>query len=266
VRTVLGGLAFPESPRWHDEKLWFCNWGTQEVLAVEPGGSAEVMARVPTTLPYSIDWLPDGRMLIVSGQEAALLRQEPDGSLVLHADLREFGAVFNEIVVDERGTAFVNGTNIVAVSYDGAARQVADGLEFGNGMALTPDGRTLVVAESHAQRLSAFDVGADGALTNRRIWAECDGGSPDGICLDDTGAVWYADVPNRRCVRVREGGLVLDVVEVDRGCFACMLGGPDGRTLFVLAATWRGMDKMFTDERTGQVLAVPAPAPRAGRP
>lgn len=266
MRTLLDGLGFPESPRWHVDRLWFCNWGTQEIVALDAAGNAEIMAHVPTTLPYSIDWLPDGRLLVVSGQEALLLREDADGSLVPHADLSGFAPVFNEIVVDERGTAFVNGTNVVAVSPDGTVREVADGLEFGNGMALTPDGRTLIVAESHGRRLSAFDVGADSSLTSRRVWADCDGGSPDGICLDDTGAAWYADVPNRRCVRVREGGAVLDVVEVDRGCFACTLGGPDGRTLFVLAAIWRGMEHMFSDDRTGQVLAVPAPAPRSGRP
>jgi sugar lactone lactonase YvrE len=133
-------------------------------------------------------------------------------------------------------------------------------------MALTPDGATLIVAESFANRLTAFDVDRDGGLSGRRVWADLGAGAPDGICLDADGAVWYADVPNRRCVRVREGGAVLETVEVDRGCFACMLGGPDGRTLFVLAAEWNGPASMSGEVRTGQVLLAQAPAPAAGRP
>ena len=264
--VLLTGLGIGESPRWHDGRLWLANWGTGEVLAVDRPGRAEVTARVRTTIPYSLDWLPDGRMLVVSGQEALLLRQEPDGSLVTHADLGGLDSVFNEIVVDGRGNAYVNGSVIALVRPDGTARQVADGLAFGNGMAVTPDNSTLVVAESHANRLTAFDIGADGGLSGRRVWAHLEGGYPDGICLDADGAAWYADVPNQRCVRVREGGEVLDTVEADRGCFACMLGGDDGRTLYVLAAIWRGMDHLDDVSHTGQVLATRAPAPGAGWP
>ena len=133
-------------------------------------------------------------------------------------------------------------------------------------MAVTYDGRTLVLAESYGRCLTAFDLAPDGSLSNRRIWAHLGDGAPDGICLDADGAVWYADVPNRRCVRVREGGEVLDTVQVDRGCFACMLGGQDGRTLFITAAEWGGVSDIGGPNRTGQVLAYGAPAPRAGRP
>ena len=133
-------------------------------------------------------------------------------------------------------------------------------------MAVTADGATLIVAESYANRLTAFDIAPDGSLSGRRVWAELDGGYPDGICLDTDGAAWYADVPNKRCVRVREGGEVLDTVEVDRGCFACMLGGEDGRTLFVVANEWNGPAGMAGGEPTGRVLTVAAPAARAGRP
>ena len=241
AQIMLEGLAFGESPRWHQGRLWFCNWGSQQVIALGPDGTAEVVARIPTTLPYSIDWLPDGRMLVVSGQEARILRQEPDGSLVTHADLSAIVGVFNEIVVDGRGNAYVNGTAIALVTPAGAARAVASGLEFGNGMAVTPDNSSLIVAESHGNRLTAFDIGADGA-------------------------VWYADVPGRHCVRVAEGGRVLQTVEADRGCFACMLGGGDGRTLFLLAAEWHGMEQMMSPARTGQVLAVRVATPRAGWP
>jgi sugar lactone lactonase YvrE len=133
-------------------------------------------------------------------------------------------------------------------------------------MAITPDDATLVVAESYGRRLTAFDIGPDGWLSNRRVWADLRDGVPDGICIDADGAVWYADVPNRRCVRVREGGEVLATVEADRGCFACMLGGDDGRTLFILAAEWRGPEAMFDGRRTGRILAARAPAAGAGRP
>jgi sugar lactone lactonase YvrE len=266
VRTLLTGLEFGESPRWHQDRLWLANWGTQQVVTVELDGTSEVVAMVPTTIPYSIDWLPDGRLLVVSGREALLLRREPDGSLVTHADLSGLDRLFNELVVDGRGNAYVNGGIVALVTPDGAARQVADGLAFGNGMAVTPDNQTLIVAESHGNRLTAFDIGADGGLSKRRVWADLGGGAPDGICLDADGAVWYGDVPNRRCVRVREGGEVLQAIDLDRGCFACMLGGPDGTTLFMMAAEWRGFEHMADGARTGQVLAVQAPAAGAGWP
>jgi sugar lactone lactonase YvrE len=249
---VFDGLGIPESPRWHDGRLWLCNWTTGQVLTVAADGSTEIAAQVPTTIPYSIDWLPDGRMLIVSGQESLLLRRESDGSLVQHADLTALGDVFNESVVDAHG--------------DGTAREVARDLEFGNGMALTDDGRTLIVAESHGGRLTAFDVEDNGSLANRRVWADLAGDSPDGICLDASGAVWYASVPGQHCVRVRDGGEVLQVVEADRGCFACMLGGDDGRTLYVTAARWHGMEHLFDRPADGQLLAERVDVPHAGRP
>jgi sugar lactone lactonase YvrE len=277
--TLLTGLAVGESPRWHGDRLWFSNWGTQEIVTVDVNGASEVSVRVPTTLPFSIDWLPDGRLLVVSGPESLLLRQEPDGSLVTHADLSDLDRVFNEIVVDGRGNVYVNGggfdlmageefaPGIVAlVAPDGSARQVADGIAFGNGMAVTPDNSTLIVAESYANKLTAFEIEPDGSLSNRRTWADLDGGFPDGICLDAENAVWYGDVPNQHCVRVREGGEVLETVDLDRGCFACMLGGPDGTTLFMLAAEWRGVEHMNDGRLTGQLLLVKAPAAGAGWP
>jgi sugar lactone lactonase YvrE len=280
LQTLKTGLEIGESPRWHEGRLWFSNWGAQEVIAVDLDGKSEVMVRVPTTIPFSIDWLPDGRLLIVSGPEGVLLRREPDGSLVTHADLTSLSDLgWNEIVVDGRGSAYVNGggfdlmsgepfaPGIVAVlTPDGSTRQVADGIAFPNGMAVTPDNSTLIVAESYAKRLSAFDIAADGGLSNRRVWADLDEGVPDGICIDAENAVWYADVPNERCVRVREGGEVLQIVQLDRGCFACMLGGADKRTLFMMAAKWAGPANMFDEPGTGQVLTVKAPAPGAGWP
>ena len=279
-RVLLTGLAFGESPRWHDDRLWLSNWGAQEVVAVDDAGKAEVMARVPTTLPFCIDWDADGRLLVVSGPEGQLLRGLPDGSFAASVDLRGVSEhAFNEIVVDGRGNAYVNGAGfdmmagadfapglVVLVTPHGAVRRVAGDIAFPNGMAVTPDDGTLIVADSYGKCLTAFAIEPDGNLSGRRMWADLGEGVPDGICMDAEGAVWYADVPNKRCVRVREGGEVLDTVVVDRGCFACMLGGPDGRTLFVLAAEWTGPEGMLDAARTGRVLTVRAPAPHAGRP
>jgi sugar lactone lactonase YvrE len=282
VHVLLSGLVIGESPRWHEGRLWFSNWGAQEIIAVDVEGNSEVVTRVPTTIPFSIDWLPDGRLLVVSGPEALLLRREPDGSLVTHADLSSLARGWNEIVVDGRGNAYVNGSSfdflgggefipgiIALVTPDGSVRQVADGIAFPNGMVVTPDNSTLIVAESFASRLTAFDIAADGSLSNRRAWAELGQGG-DGICLDAEGAVWCSATKDGKptCVRVREGGQVLQTIELDRSCFACMLGGEDGKTLFMMAAEWRGTENMdvLLHSRTGQVLTAPAPAPHAGWP
>ena len=278
-QTLMTGLMIGESPRWHDGRLWFSNWGAQEIIAVDVEGNSEVVTRVPTTIPFSIDWLPDGRLLIVSGRERLLLRREPDGSLVRHADLSHLAGGWNEIVVDGRGNIYVNGSDfdflgggpfipgiIALVTPDGSVRQVADGIAFPNGMAVTPDNATLIIAESFAGKLTAFDIAADGGLSNRRVWADLGQGG-DGICLDAEGAVWSPAGTNA-CVRVREGGQVLQRIELDRSCFACMLGGEDGRTLFMMAAEWHGTEKMdaLLQSRTGKVLIAPAPAPGAGWP
>jgi sugar lactone lactonase YvrE len=235
--------------------------------------------RLPSFQAICFDWLPDGRLLVVSSLDAVLLRQEADGALVTHADLSAISRGWNEIIVDGRGHVYVNGGGfnvmagekfapgmVVLVTPDGAARAVADGLAFLNGMAVTSDNSTLIVAESYGKKLTAFDIAADGSLSNRRSWADLGNGVPDGICIDADGAVWYADVPNKRCSRVREGGEVLQVVNFDRGCFACMLGGSDGRTLFMVVREWRGLEQAGDQSKTGQVLAMNAPAPHAGRP
>jgi len=271
VATLLTGIAMGESPRWHDNRLWLSDWGAQEILAIGVDGRSEIMVRTSFGLPFCIDWLPDGRLLIVAGRENRLVRWEPDGSLVTHADLRGVSdGVWNEIVVDGRGNAYVNGgPGIIAlVTADRTVRKVADGIAFPNGMAITPDNRTLIIAESHGKKLTAFDIAADGGLSNRRIWADLVTGVPDGICIDAENAVWYADVPNKRCVRVREGADVLQTVGVDRGCFACMLGGHDKKTLFIVAAEWRGMEKIaeVARARTGQLLTIETLVPGAGWP
>src|SRR5215208_2342094 len=252
-QILMTGIAFGESPRWHDGRLWFADWEAEELIAVDLEGHSEVVMPV-ASFPFCIDWLPDGRLLIVSARDRALLRREPDGTLATHADLSALSEhPWNDIVVDGRGNAYVGNIGfdfeagepapgiLALVAPDGSARQVADGVAFPNGIAVTPDDSTLILAESYAARLTAFDIAADGA-------------------------VWYGDVPNQRCVRVREGGEVVQTIELDRGCFACMLGGADGRTLFLVTRAWGGTGGMAGGERTGQILTVEAPAPHAGRP
>jgi sugar lactone lactonase YvrE len=272
TRTLLSGIILGESPRWHDDLLWFCDWGAQEIRAVGLDGSSEVMGHVPA-FPFCIDWLPDGRLLVVAGSDRALLRVWRDGSLEPYATLAGLcDRPWNEIVVDRRGNAYVNcvgydmmagekpASGIIAlVTAEGTVREVADKVFFPNGMAVTPDGGTLILAESHAGRLTSFSIGPDGGLSGRRVWADLGDAAPDGICLDADGAVWYADVPHQRCVRVREGGEVLNVVELDRGCFSCALGGTDGRTLFMTAARWTGPGGVA--DPTGVLLTAQAPAP-----
>jgi sugar lactone lactonase YvrE len=278
LQTLMTGIAFGESPRWHDDRLWFSDWGTQEIIAVDLEGKSEVIVSMPS-FPFCIDFLPDGRLLIVSAHDRLLVRREPDGSLVTHADLSSLSEhPWNDIVVDGRGNAYVGNIgfefpggefapgSLALVTPDGSARQVAGGVAFPNGIVVTPDNSTLIVAASYANRLTAFDIAVDGGLSDRRVWAELGDGVPDGICLDAEGAVWYGDVPNRRCVRVREGGEVLQAIDLDRGCFACMLGGPARRTLFMVAREWGGVESTDEGARTGQLLTAPAPAQGTGWP
>jgi len=278
LRVLMDGIVFGESLRWHDGRLWFADWARRQIIAVDLDGKSEVMLRAPGDdfTPLCLDWLPDGRLLFVSVATRGVVRQEPDGALVTHADLGGACDVqqWNEIAVDHRGNAYVNNIafdfpggdfrpGLVAVATpDGAVREVAGGFGFPNGMAVTPDGSTLLVAESYAHVLTAFDIMPDGGLTNRRTWAHLgDAAAPDGICLDAEGAVWYGDVPNRHCRRVAEGGDVLETIALDRGCFACALGGDDGRTLFMVAREWQGMESFGSDELTGQVVTARVATP-----
>jgi sugar lactone lactonase YvrE len=285
--VLLGGLAMPESARWHQGRFWFAHWGTGEIVAVDLDGTNEVVAQGPAGLGWSIDWLPDGRLLVTG---PALMRREADGTWVEHADLSGVaGHGWNEIALDPRGNIFLNGMTfdlagggppqpgiIAVVTPDGSARKVAEDIAFPNGMVITPDGTTLIIAESFARRLTAFDIADDASLTNRRVWA--DGVGPDGICMDTDGCVWTGsaqtqgnsgrtDAPAGELLRVREGGQVLHRVQADQAVFACALGGPDGRTLAMLATDWRGFDQIdaVLAERTGYVLTTRAPAPAAQR-
>jgi sugar lactone lactonase YvrE len=273
--VLMEGIVFGESPRWHGGQLWFADWGANQVIAVDPGGGHEVVASVPS-FPMCIDFLPDGRLLVVDSAQRRLLRRESDGSLVQHADLSGVSQKpWNDIVADDRGNAYVNSIGfdfpggefapglVVLVRPDGSVGQVADGLAFPNGMAITPDGGTLIVAESYGNRLTAYDIASDGSLADRRVWADTPGDHPDGICLDAEGAVWYADVGNQHCVRVREGGAVLATVGLDRGAFACALSRGEDPRLFVVGQIYGGP---APGQPTGRVVAFPAPAPGAGKP
>jgi sugar lactone lactonase YvrE len=275
--TLLTGRGLLESPRWHDGRLYVSDWSAGEVLAVDPSGRSEVVARVPS-LPLCTAWTPDGRLLVVDSHEGRLLRLERDGTLTSYADLGTPG--WNDIVVDGRGNAYVNRTgfdplsggefapgSVALVSPDGDVREAAEDVAFPNGMAVTADNATLIVADSYRHCLVGFDIGPDGTLTGRRVWADLGDGSPDGICLDAENAVWYADVPHQRCVRVAEGGVVRETVDLDRGAFACALGGAAGRTLFVATAEWRGMESAdLVTPGSGQVLVREVAVPGAGWP
>lgn len=277
VRTLLTGRGLVESPRWHGERLYFSDWSAGEVLALDLEGRSEVVAQIKS-LPLCTAWLPDGRMLIVSSPDGRLLRREPDGSLDLYADLGRPG--WNDIVIDGRGNAYVNGAgfsptageafapgSVSLVTPDGTVRQVADDIAFPNGMAVTADNSTLIVADSYGRQLVGFDIGLDGSLSGRRVWADLGDGVPDGICTDEQNAVWYADVPGKRCVRVAEGGAVLQTVELDRGGFACAIGGAARTTLFIVTAQWQGMTEAeMVAPGSGQVLAVEVEVPGAGWP
>jgi sugar lactone lactonase YvrE len=268
-KVLLKGRIFGESARWHEERFWFADWGTQEIIAVDMVGRWETMVGLPfKAFPICFDWLPDGRLLILSASRQPLLRQELNGQLVMHSDLSSLSIQgWNEIVVDTRGNAYINGGNfsadgapqpgiIALVTPDGKSRQVADGIAFPNGMAVTEDGATLIIAESHGKKLTAFDIGLDGSLSGRRVWADLGNGVPDGICVGADNSVWYADVPNTCCVRVREGGEVMETIQLDRGCFSCALGGDDQDMLFIIATSWKGFKHMFEGERTGRVVMV----------
>lgn len=271
---LMDGIILGESPRWHDNKLWFADWIGEKLYTLNDAGHHEVAAEI-ASLPFSIDWLPDGRLLVVNARQKQLQVQQPDGSFATFADLShlsDYGS--NEIVVAPGGNIYVNNINfdfpggefrpgfIALVTPDGKARRVADNLAFPNGMAISPDGRTLICAESFNGNLTAYDIAPDGGLKNPRLWAKLDGQGADGICMDAEGCIWASSGP--RCVRVREGGEVLDEVVVDRMCFAVMLGGRDGKTLYIVANEWTG--SINVENPTGRIYSARVDVPHAGYP
>ena len=277
-KLLLDGLVFAEGPRWHDGRLWFSDMHAREVVAVDESGRRETVAHVPGR-PSGLGWLPDGRMLVVSMEDRRLLRMQ-DGRLVEHADLSKLAPFHcNDMVVDGNGNAFVGNfgfdlhraeptrdTCLIHVAPDGSARVAAEDMCFPNGVVVTPDGDTLIVAESFGQRLTAFDLAADGALTNRRVWAALDF-YPDGIALDADGCVWCAfPISPGSFRRVAEGGRVVQRIDVpDRAAFACALGGADRRTLFLLEA--RDSSPHANLERgNARIRTVRVDTPGAGLP
>jgi sugar lactone lactonase YvrE len=275
--VLVDGLAFPEGPRWHDGKLWFSDMHAYQVKTVDLSGRLETIVEVPGQ-PSGLGWLPDGRLLVVSMTDRRLLRLDATG-LTTVADLASFATYHcNDMVVDMAGRAYVGNfgfdlltqqpfvpARLVLVTPDGHSRAVADDLAFPNGAVITPDGRTLIVGESVAACLTAFDIAPDGSLSGRRVWAQLEGAVPDGICLDAEGAVWVASPINSEVLRVHPGGRVSQRIGVATRAIACMLGGPDRRTLFVLTAATIDPDAART-QRRGQIEIVRVDVPGAGLP
>ncbi len=259
LKVLLDKLAFTEGPRWHDGKLYFSDMHAHKVMTVDLSGKSETICEVPNR-PSGLGWLPDGRMLVVSMTDRKLMRMERDG-LKVHADLSKLaGWDCNDMVVDTKGRAYVGNfgydlhqnaeqreADLVMVTPEGKASVVASGLQFPNGAVITRDGKTLIVGESMGRRLSAFDIAADGTLSNRRVWAELAPALPDGICLDAEGAIWSASPFTNETIRVFEGGRVAESIKTDQMSIACALGGPDGKTLFLLTAPTTDPEKCRAD-------------------
>jgi sugar lactone lactonase YvrE len=279
LRTVLGGLAFGEAPRWRDGRLFFSDMHAHEVVAMAPDGARETIVESPTAVS-GLGWLPDGRMLVVSMDDTRLMRLETDGRLVEHADLSPV-ATFNpnDMVVDAQGRAYIGNfgfplypqgeikpAKMARVDPDGSVHEAADDLMFPNGTVITPDGKTLIVGESFAGRMTAFAIAPDGGLSNRRVWASLpERAVPDGCCLDAEGAIWVASPTTNDVIRLHEGGRVSERIDIGRGAFACMLGGDDRRTLFVMVSD--GSDPQLTRaSRSASIMAVEVEVAGVGLP
>jgi sugar lactone lactonase YvrE len=284
TRVLAEGLYFGEGPRWRDGRLWLSDFNAHAVKSVSLAGDLRTEFEIEDQ-PSGLGWMPDGSMLIVSMIKRQVLRRTPDGAITVHADLGHIATFHcNDMVVDSRGGAYVGnfgfdldaavakgdipGSLVMAklayVSPDGQARVAADDLAFPNGTVITPDGNTLILGESFGSVLTAFDIGPNGDLSNRRVWAELAPRVPDGICLDAEGAIWVANPTAPECARVGEGGKVFEVIDTGQPCYACMLGGPDGRTLFMLTAAALGSGG--GDTPGGKVVVAEVDSPRAGLP
>jgi sugar lactone lactonase YvrE len=288
VRTVLDELVFTEGPRWHEGRLWCSDMHDHRVISTALDGDVATVVRVDDDEPSGLGWLPDGRLLVVAMETQRLLRLEPDGELVVHADLSSAArGSLNDMIVAADGTAYLGDMGVrihelgaqrragqtFRVAADGSWECAADDLESPNGHILTDDGRTLIVAESGGGRLTAFTVREDGTLTDRRTFAELVPARadvvfapPDGICLDAEGAVWVADPLGARVFRVREGGEVTDSIPFEGVIpVACVLGGDDRRTLLMcVAADWKR--DAVVGRHTGRIDACEVDVPGAGRP
>jgi sugar lactone lactonase YvrE len=277
TRVLIDGLRFPEGPRWHEDRFWFSDMHDGKVIAASMDGQTETIVEVSAD-PSGLGWLPDGRLLVVSMHDRRLLRLDAEG-LTEVADLTPYATFHcNDMVVDAQGRAYVGNfgfdlnagdkpvaANLILVHPDGRSEIAAEDLQFPNGTVITPDGKTLIVGESFGARLTAFDIAEDGTLNGRRVWAELKGAVPDGICLDEEGAIWLASpVGKGGLLRVREGGEVTDRIAVEHDAFACMLGGPDRKTLFI--CTSASPDPAKTGNRLGRIEVVDVAVPGAGLP
>ena len=283
TEVLIEGLTFTEGPRWHDGRLYFSDFFTHKVLAVDTKGNMETIVETPQQ-PSGLGWSPDGSMLIVSMNDQKLLSFS-NGELSEVADLSQLATHFcNDMVVDKKGNAYVGNfgfdlhagepikpTNLILVRPGEEPCEVAENVFFPNGTVITPDDKTLIVGETFASCLTAFDINEDGTLANRRVWADLrsieEGYTPvpDGICLDAEGAIWVASPSTNDVIRVQEGGALLDKVEVDRGAFACMLGGENGNTLFISTAN-DSTEETCLKERSARIEVIDVDVPRAGLP
>jgi sugar lactone lactonase YvrE len=277
LTLLLDGLTFPESPRWRDNKLWFSDMYTRQVMTVTLDGTVEIIVTVPQR-PSGLGWLPNGRLLVVSMLDRRLLRLDPEGLTVV-ADLLDMAPSHcNDMVVDSQGRAYIGNfgfdffqkerpkeTVLILVTPDGQKRVVADGLLFPNGSVITPDERTLIVGETWASRLTAFTIASDGSLTDRRVWAQLEGAAPDGICMDEEGAIWMASPTSSEVLRVCRGGTITHRIPTETQAVACMLGGTDRQTLFILSAPVVRPEKGLAEKR-GRIETCRIEIPGAGLP
>jgi sugar lactone lactonase YvrE len=289
TRTLIDGVYFGEGPRWHDGRLWFSDFFAHAVKSVSPAGDVRTELTLDGDRPSGLGWLPDGDLLVVSMERRQLLRRAPDGKLSKHADLSGIATWHcNDMVIDAKGRAYVGNfgfdldheleargpasviaehrtAKLACVAPDGTVSEAAADLHFPNGTVITPDGGTMIVGETLGACLTAFDVGADGALSNRRQWAALGPRLPDGICLDAEGAIWIANPIAPECARIAEGGRVLEVIDTGMPCYACMLGGSDGRTLFMLTAP-SSLPSQVAARPLGRIVVAEVDAPHAGLP
>ena len=283
TEVLIEGLTFTEGPRWRDGRLYFSDFFTHRVLAVDTKGNMETIVETPQQ-PSGLGWSPDGTMLIVSMNDQKLLSFS-NGELSEVADLSQLATSFcNDMVVDKKGNAYIGNfgfdlhegepikpTNLILVRPEEEPIVVAENVFFPNGTVITSDDKTLIVGETFASCLTAFDINEDGTLANRRVWADLrsieEGYTPvpDGICLDAEGAIWGASPSTNDVIRVQEGGALLDKVEVDRGAFACMLGGENGNTLFISTAN-DSTEETCLKERSARIEVIDVDVPRAGLP
>ena len=288
ARVLCEGIYFGEGPRWRGGRLWFSDFFARAVKSASPDGDVRVEFTLDD-LPSGLGWMPDGSLLVVSMTRRRILRRSPNGGIAVHADLAGIATYHcNDMIVDLAGRAYVGNfgfdlhaelarrgdasvladhptAKLALVSPAGVAAAAADGLHFPNGTVITPDGKTLIVAETIACRLTAFDIGPDGGLSNRRVWASTSPRFPDGIALDADGAVWIANARAPECVRVAEGGEVLETVATSHNCFACMLGGDDGKTLFMMTAP-TSVAERASAAPNGRIEVATVEAGRAGLP